>query len=102
MPSMDDWDDLGVYLKFLVTTKHIGSRQRIIIEVFKDEQVEHCEYNIVWDVPSDLYETTTRLLTDKLLSIQPDRRYKVIHDIKQKMESLLEKENKRYNRKRNL
>ena len=36
MPSMDDWDDLGTHLKFLVTTKHIGSRQRIIIEVFKD------------------------------------------------------------------
>jgi len=100
MPSMDNWDDLGYYLKYLVDTKSPGKKQRIILEIFKDEHVDHSEYNIIWDVPTDLYETTTRLLTNKLLAIQPERRYKVIHDIKLKMESLLERENKRYNKKR--
>ena len=100
MPSMDNWDDLGYYIKYLVDTKSPGIKQRIILEIFKDDNVDHSEYSIVWDIPLELHESLIRLLDSKYLRMQPDRKFRAMISIQQYIEKLLEKEKVRYNKRR--
>ena len=95
MPSMDDWSELGTYLEFLVTVKQPHGNERFLIEVRNEQDSDTPKYDIVWDVPYDLFKCLSDFMNHKLVTMNPILKDKTIQKMIDVVASALSKEEKR-------
>ena len=56
MPSMNDWNEFGTYLEFLIGVRRKTIPEQVLIQVYKsDNKDDPVQYEPVWDIPWNLY-----------------------------------------------